>query len=433
MKNELNSKPIDIKAKSVPLFPYFLPKGLYRQIDVDEFSVDNLIDGNENEDETKRKAEEEAARLKAEEQAKLDAEKDKPNGGVDNNDDSKNIIDFTSDKFSLNENGELTNSKGEVVKTQEQLKTEGYFDEEGNLINPDTKEILLSNAQTSDEPIPLIQEIQQVLGYELKDEDGKTLELPDTVEGIVKLVEKVSDIKNKQAQKEFLDSNPEIRAYANHLSAGGSRDTYFKNSKDYKSIDLNTLDADQKAILIYEDYIKSGLTEARAKALVEAHKKNNEIDAYSEESLNTLKAKQIQQEEQDIKKAAELRRQQVEAANKTVELISTTVTAGKIGEIVIPESDRKSFIDYLTKPVDKNGNTQYNLDSSKEDINRELQAAFWKFKGYDFNTMIKNKVAQAKVQDLRQRVQKETKKIENNRDVRGTDKGFDSISVDNIQ
>lgn len=422
MENNINYKPITEKAKSVPMFP----KGINR---IDDFG---RIDGDFNPTPTKtpdelaaeeqqRKdketADAEAARIAAEE-----AEKNKGN----NQNQNDSIIDFTSPDLEYDEEKGFLNDKGEVIKSKEDLVKEGYFNEEGKLINPTTKELI--NIEPA-EDVPFIQEIQTVLGYEILDEKGTPKKYEDTTQGIADLIKDIAEVQHKKSQQEFLQSNPELVAYYNHLKAGGNRESFFNyRPKDYTTIDLTTLDVEQKANVIYEDYISKGLTPARAKALVEMHKTANEIDAVSDESLKSLVKSQKDKEEADKKAAEEADKRAAEEVSKYWNKVNSTVKAGKIGNILIPEADKEDFLNYISAPVDSQGNTKHNIDAAKEDVDFHLQLAYWRYKGYDFNKMVKNLVNTEKVITLRERV-KQSKKVSNQQDIR--DKGNNDFAPGN--
>jgi hypothetical protein len=409
------------KVKSVPLFP----KGINRNINTDFNAIDDF-------------------------DVTLDTV-DSTQGDNINKDNPPATIDFSTNEYTYSEEG-LLDKEGKVVKTNEQLSAEGLLDADGNVIDPTSKEVKFNKISTNDsndngnasndndssnnnQELTLIEEIQQLEGYEILDETGSPKVYEDTSEGIQQYINDVAEVKSRKAQEEFFNTLPEVKAFAAHLLAGGTRESYFNYApKDYKSLELGSLDAEQKANLVYEDYRAAGLSEARAKMLVEGHKKSEEIDALAEESLNNLKQSQVKREEETQKAIKERELEEAKATEQYWNTLKTTVTSGKIGNIVIPDAEKNVFLDYISKPVDDKGNTKYNLTLSQEDESVALQLAYWRFKGYDFNTMVKNLVAKEKTQSLKERINKNKGTINStNTDVRGGNNvPVDSVSVNNI-
>ena len=439
MNKDINYKSASRQIKSVPLFP----KGINRHIDVDSVGdfgpagddVDFDVNPNPNPNPTPNPN-----------PNPNPADNIDPNNGdnppADPNPnpnpdptDTPVVIDFTTNEYSITDEG-LVDTEGKLLKSNEDLAKEGFIDEEGNIIDPTTKEIKIAAPDTT--PIPLIDEIQQALGYEFKDETGNVIKFEDTTEGIKQLIDKAAEYKNQQAQQEYFNERPEVRAYAAHLEAGGTKESYFAFApKDYRNVDITKLDEDQKANIVYDEYRALGISDTKAKTLVEMHKEKKEIDVVAEESLTNLAKRQETKEIEDMKTVTEMRKQEAAATQQFWNDVTTTVKSGKLGNVLIPEAETKGFLEYLSNPIDDKGTTKHTKDANGESLELQLQLAYWRYKGYNFNTMVKNLVTQEKVKDLRSRILKDSKIPANKNndgkgDVRDGNNRVNSISLDTI-
>jgi len=428
-----------VERKSVPMFP----KGINRDMAVDNDGLGDIglqLDLTDNVDDNTDKSKDTTVLDNVDNQGKINDPAAAGASDDNNNDDnSNNVIDFSTDTFKVTEEG-LLNSKGEVVKTLDQLETEGYLDNKGNVINPTTKEVVLNtedNTNNSND-LSVVAEVAQTLGYEILDETGKPKVYEDSTKGIADYTLDVAKRIAETTQKEFFEANPEVKAFARHLAAGGNRDSFFNYTpKDYANVDVTTLDAEQKANLILDDYIASGIPKERALKLVESHKKNNEIDEYVTDALGNLVNRRKEFETKEEQRVIELR--QKEEADNTAywSEVTNKVKAGVLNNISIPVADKDGFLAYISKPVNDKGLTQNALDASKEDVNYQLQIAYMRYKKYDLSTLSKSEVKKAQAASLRERLAKDKGANIGNNATRetindNTGKVGTSVSLENI-
>ena len=67
-------------------------------------------------------------------------------------------------------------------------------------------------------------------------------------------------------------------------------------------------------------------------------------------------------------------------------------------------------MDYLSKPVDAEGNSAEMLDEAKEDINFQLMVSFLRFKKYDISKLAEVIAKENKALTLRERVNQQKAK-----------------------
>lgn len=290
------------------------------------------------------------------------------------------------DKFkgvSFDNNGNMLDDKGEVVKT---------------------KEDLVNYANEGDEQ-PYINELIGAFDYEFVDEDGKPKVYEDSTEGIKQFVTDSVLHQLEEFKSRFFNQNPELAEISKHLLSGGSIKD-FKEPIDYSKIDVTTLSTDQKLQKIRESLQVKNVADEQIQSYLDLVKGSNIVDAEVGKALKVLTA-----HDKDASIARDAKYQQtIEDNNKRVEehwnKVETTITQGKLGNIEIPKEDRQAFNDYVSLAVTEDGKSQDMLDKAKEGLDQTLVSAYYRFKGYDLEKLVNNKVKQQKVQSLRDRIKR---------------------------
>lgn len=342
--------------------------------------------------EAKRLADEaaaETARLAAEEEAKKTAGQ---TGG------QETFFEFENKQFKLDENGNALNEDGTVFKTKEELDTIAASNTGGN----------------DDTPLPLIDEIIQLNGIQILDDKGQPKIYEDSVQGIIEYNKDVAKFEAESSQKEFFNRLPQVKEFAQHLLNGGKEEDFYKaKTASWKNFTLDTTNEAQLIDVITRDLIAKGQTKEEADEIVTLYKDSNKLEEKgkaavesrkkAEDILNTQKAEKAKQEILD-------NQVKIETYWKTIE---TTVKTGKLQNIVIPEADKGAFFDYVSKAVDKHGNSQYDLDEMTSKPEDDLQYKYLRFKKFDLNKLVKTAATTTQARSLRERIAKEVAGTQN--------------------
>jgi len=183
-----------------------------------------------------------------------------------------------------------------------------------------------------------------------EDEDFKDLDLSDdSVDTIKTFFDKRENKVKQQAINELFEAAPVVKDLIEHLQKGGTISTW-KEEQQVKEFNLTFEedDIEGKSNFLIDVYKQKGLTEKRAKLLVEALKDDDELDSEVEKEIKTIKTtreKEVlakKQKEEDDWKAEQ------KAIAETVEKVSNIVKKGTlINNFVIPEQERKQFNEFI--------------------------------------------------------------------------------------
>lgn len=322
-------------------------------------------------------------------------------------------LDIDGQTYTVDDKGNIVDSKGAIFKEAKDvaawLKSVNVDDgtkegEEGNTLS--------------------VAAIQEALGTEVNDKDGKPVQYTDDAEGVKAYVNDVIELKSNEIRQAAINKlfadNPMLKQFSDYVVANNGSPVGFGQLPDRSKVQLDKDNAMQQEAIIrmaaaefgnksvndnYINYLKQtgGLyDEARAQLanLVEKDKKTRA----------------------DIAAAAQARREQEDKAIQDYWTNVNNVIQGRvIGGYKLPESFVKEvngtkltltpsdFFDYLNKPsyTDENGNplTGYQHDlnalSDKDALEREMLDAWLMFTGGTYKDLINLAVNEDKVRTLK--------------------------------
>lgn len=272
----------------------------------------------------------------------------------------------------------IASDKIEADKLAEQQRLEAEKPKEGEQ-QQEEKEIEDAVIE-SDETI--FDAVKKKLPFELKDEQGNDLTFKDDFDGIVEFTETVGKLHAQKAIDSFLNSNPDIKALSQHLTNGGTVDTFVKQAvPDYSKIVLDKDNVEQlkniySTSLKYKGYSDSdiqdlvGIAETNGKLVDKAKIGQTDLIKYREDFFANQEAQKVQFE-----------KQQEQDRLETLNEVKTTLSKGKLLGAELTKQEQDSFLIYLTKSV-KDGMTQHQLDQENDSMEHELFHALQRFKKY---------------------------------------------------
>lgn len=321
----------------------------------------------------------------------------------------KTLLLETFKGTAIDEKGNLVDKDNTIVLSADKLKNyleneELPFDDKGNVVN-DKGEIIKSKEQVlldNSVIIPTIKSIEEQFGIKLPN-DFKTTE---NTEGIIEVLSESLKQVERKTVINFLDGNPELKAYAQHLHLGGTAENYTSSNIDYKNINIKTLEESAKLDLIKKSFTTQG--NLNPDQLIEMIKKSGEedINKATASAILFLDAKQT---ESNTARDAQIKQANIDqqiANNNYWKDVSTLVTKGTIGEIQIPITKRQAFFDYMSKPINDKGQSQEAIDVEKEGIENDLLLSYLRFNNGKIDVLAGQIARQQRVNTLQDKFNK---------------------------
>lgn len=313
-------------------------------------------------------------------------------------------IELDGVTYTVNQNGDLVNEKGEVFKTKAEVADflKEYTTEDANEI-----------------PEINIGDIQKLVGVDVVDENGKVVTFDSTPEGVAQYVNSVLELKKAEFAQaginKLIEDYPVVNDFLNYYIANGNSYEGFGEMKDRSGIQIDdTNEAQQIAIVreAWKEFGKRGNVESYIKYL----KDTGTLVEVAKDDLAALQQADADLREENSRVALQAQQEyeaQVVAYWKDVKsCIDKREIAGyKIPDVIILDRGGKQvsatpddFFNYIYQ-VDDNGMSQYQKELSKEApadrMNDELLKAYLKYTGKSYNSLLEMAVANKEVKKLR--------------------------------
>ena len=281
----------------------------------------------------------------------------------------------------------------------------------------------------SDSNSTVVSEILDKLGYDM---DGD--EYDDTSEGLANMT---ADVASKIADDridEVLEAFPLVKKHLDYVLAGGESQTFmeaYDPNLDYSSITIEQDDhRSQKAIL--GDYLElKGHDSDFIEEMLNDFEDTGKLYEKSEAARNALSKHQTQQRDQML----EGQQRQTEETRKTTEdfwanVSDTIEDSDSFAGISVPKRDKNKFFDYLSTPVNKQGNTQRDIDHANADMDIKLAIDYLMYTGFDLGDIISSKAKTQNAKTLRERIGTNEAKVKSTRKTTRRSKNVDFDNLD---
>lgn len=306
--------------------------------------------------------------------------------------------------YTVNQNGDLVNEKGEVFKTKAEVADflKEYTTEEADTV-----------------PEINVADIQKLVGVDVVDENGKAVTFDSTPEGVAQYVNSVLELKKAEFAQaginKLIEDYPVLNDFLNYYIANGNSYEGFGEMKDRSGIQIDEANEAQQIAIVREawkEFGKRGNVESYIKYL----KDTGTLVEVAKDDLAALQQADADLREENSRAALQAQQEyeaQVVAYWKDVKsCIDKREIAGyKIPDVIILDRGGKQvsatpddFFNYVYQ-VDDNGMSQYQKELAKEApaerMNDELLKAYLKYTGKSYNSLLEMAVANKEVKKLR--------------------------------
>lgn len=301
-------------------------------------------------------------------------------------------------------------------------------------------------SQNGSEP-SVLEQLQSRFGSDFEDENGNPVVFDNNAEGIAAYVDTIVQNKMAEAQiaalNDLFDTYPQIEQVINHLELNGTLED-FVEIPDRSQITVSENNEEQQAAFIREEWKLSG-KKGDVNKFIDYCKNAGilyDTAVESKEAVDSIYESRLAEQKAQVEAQEAAAAAAEEAYWDNVEDI---ISKGELLGYSIPEQiqcnrdgkktmlSRRDFLNYVSVPVDNEGNTAYMLDEARVDSNARIQddllKAFLRFTGGDYASLVGMAVNKQKVLSIRTTAAQTTGK----RTVIINSKGNNSKTVDNDQ
>ena len=313
-------------------------------------------------------------------------------------------IELDGVTYTVNQNGDLVNEKGEVFKTKDEVADflKEYTTEEANTV-----------------PEINVADIQKLVGVDVVDENGKAVTFDSTPEGVAQYINSVLELKKAEFAQaginKLIEDYPVLNDFLNYYIANGNSYEGFGEMKDRSGIQINETNEAQQIAIVREAWKEFG-KRGNVDKYIGYLKDSGQLLEVAKDDLAALQQADAEYREQNAQAALQAQQEyeaQVVAYWKDVKsCIDKREIAGyKIPDVIILDRGGKQvsatpddFFNYVYQ-VDDNGMSQYQKELAKEApaerMNDELLKAYLKYTGKSYNSLLEMAVANKEVKKLR--------------------------------
>ena len=272
----------------------------------------------------------------------------------------------------------------------------------------------------------VVQEILSTLGYEGDYED--------TAEGLTELTKDVASQMADERIDEVLEKFPLVKKHLDYVLAGGESQKFmnaYDPTLDYNQIELAEDDSrSQKAIL--SDYFQQKGHDADfVKEMLEDYEDSGKLHNKAELARKALGKAQAQQKEQLVERQQQDLKVEQEKQQEFWNGVQETIKESKeFAGLQVPEREKSKFFSYLSKPINKDGYTQRDVDHSEAKMETKLAIDYLMYKGFNLETIINKKAKTTATKTLREKISKNEETVKSARKQSRRSKSFDLDSLD---
>lgn len=251
----------------------------------------------------------------------------------------------------------------------------------------------------------MFQVLQERLGFEIEGE------FQEDYDGLVEFTKKTAEKMLEAELGELFTAMPDVAEYMSYRQNGGDPAKFFQKAVtqvDFDTLELKEDDDATNSMVVAELLKKQGFTPEEIRETLEDYKDTGILYKQATKARPKLAKAQVEEKQAVLQAQAQERKQAEEQARKQWEEIQSTINSGVVQGFVIPEADKKSFFEWMAKPVDQSGRTQRHLAREKMSNEQMLAMEYLFYKGFDLNKLVQNTKNTQQANNLRNKLQKST-------------------------
>ena len=274
----------------------------------------------------------------------------------------------------------------------------------------------------------VVSEILSKLGYEVDEEYA------DTSEGLANMTKDIASQIADDRIDEVLGAFPLVKEHLQYVLNGGQSQNFmqaYDPNLDYNKIELAEDDVRSQKAILSDYFTTKGHDSEFIKEMLEDYEDSGKLHNKAEAARQALGKVQAQQKSQMVEKQKEDLQTQYQKQQEFWDGISETIkTSTEFAGLQVPEKEKSKFFNWLSKPVDKNGYTQRDLDHSNSEMETKLAIDYLVYKGFNLEQIINSKAKTKAATSLRDKISRSEDTVKSARKKSRTSKNIDLDNLD---
>lgn len=255
--------------------------------------------------------------------------------------------------------------------------------------------------EETEEQESIFSEVNSLMGMDID-----VSEFPETVQGFANYAKELSNNIADQTISQIFNAYPDVQAYLDLRMQGGNAQQFLKQhieSDNFDSMQVSESDESQWINIVTQSYQEMGMNPEDIQEQVEELRDTGMLQRNAERGLKYLKNKKAKELESFKTQEAEKHEQEKKQIQQQWQEIGNIVSNGNLKGMVIPNSERNKFYDWMSTP-DEQGKSQAMKARETMDTETAIAIEYMLYKGFDFSSLAKNISKTNKAQELRSRL-----------------------------
>jgi len=240
-------------------------------------------------------------------------------------------------------------------------------------------------------------------------------EYADTVEGLTNYVRDISEEVAEAQLQELFDEYPEVQRHLEYVLAGGDPQQFYADNNpqsDYSNIQLSEGDTTLQRAMVGEYMKQMGHADQFILNTLENYEETGKLFDQALLAQQELSEAQEYQREMQFQEQLAAQEQAEAEQEEFWDGVADIIESGnEFAGIVIPDTDKSDFFDYISAPVDEYGSTQRDLDYANAGVDIKLAIDYLMYSGFNLADIIDTKARTKSVESLRGRIQANEERV----------------------
>ena len=274
----------------------------------------------------------------------------------------------------------------------------------------------------------IISSIAKSLGYDVEKEYA------ETEEGLAEFTKDIAQNIAEEQLEGLFKQFPMVQKHLDFVMAGGDPEKFFEAYNPRTSFENMEIEQDDSRTQKYmiSEFLKSkGHDEEFIKDMINDYEDSGKLYDRAKVAQRNLATIQKQERDGMVRQQQEAQQRAAEENERFWEGVANTIQEGKeFAGIRIPDREKAKFFDYISEPVNDNGQTRRDVDYSKANIEAKLALDYLMYKGFNLKDIIDVKAKTASASSLRERVKQNEERVKSMQTNDKKGKKFDADNLD---
>jgi len=274
----------------------------------------------------------------------------------------------------------------------------------------------------------IISSIAKSLGYDVEKEYA------ETEEGLAEFTKDIAQNIAEEQLEGLFKQFPMVQKHLDFVMAGGDPEKFFEayNPRtSFEHMEIEQDDSRTQKYMISEFLRSKGHDDEFIKDMINDYEDSGKLYDRAKVAQRNLATIQKQERDGMVRQQQEAQQRAAEENERFWEGVANTIQEGKeFAGIRIPDREKAKFFDYISEPVNDNGQTRRDVDYSKANIEAKLALDYLMYKGFNLKDIIDVKAKTASASSLRERVKQNEERVKSMQTNDRKGKKFDADNLD---